>query len=79
MGGGEKNGTAKHVAPIGALPMSTEPPPRDRFSELAEDAQRYAQMIRFAVKDIRSATWRLARLPAEALLLATRRLRPARG
>lgn len=64
--------------PIGALPVSTEPPPRDRFSELTEDAQRYTRMIRDALRDIGTASYRLARLPVEAVLLAVRRFRPAR-
>ncbi len=70
---------ARERAPIGALPMTTEPPPRDRFSELTDDAQRYVRMIRDALRDIGTASYRLARLPVEAALLAARRFRPARG
>jgi len=66
-------------SPIGSLPTSSEPPPRDRFSELADDAQRYTAMIREAVKDITTAGFRLARLPVEAAILAARRFGPVRG
>jgi hypothetical protein len=70
---------SKRGTPIGALPMATEPPPRDRFSALTDDAERHARLIRDSVRDIGRASYRLARLPFEAMLLAARRFRPARG
>lgn len=66
-------------APIGSMPTASEPPPRQAFSEVMGDAQRYAVMARNAVRDLTTASMRLMRLPVELAVLATRRLRPLRG
>lgn len=65
--------------PIGALPTSSEPPPRDRMSEVLDDAQRYTGMMRGAVKDFTTATFRLMRLPVELAILAAQRINPLKS
>lgn len=63
-------------APIGAMPVATEPPPRAMFSEVLDDAQRYAGMVRGGIRDITTGLFRLARLPVEVAILAANRIRP---
>lgn len=64
------------TAPIGAIPVASEPPPREAFGEVMTDALRYGAMIRSGVRDIFTASVRLARLPVELATLAAHRLRP---
>lgn len=66
-------------APIGALPTASEPPPRQGLSEVMADALRYTGMIRDAVRDITTASMRLARLPVEMAVLAAQRIRPLKA
>jgi hypothetical protein len=65
--------------PIGALPADEEPPPRAKLSEALDDAQRYLEMIRGAVRDIATASVRLARLPVEVAAMAAHKLRPLKA
>jgi hypothetical protein len=65
--------------PIGSLPAATEAPPKQRVSEVLEDAQRCLAMIRGGVRDIAAATSKLARLPLEVAALAAKQLRPLRA
>lgn len=65
--------------PIGAMPTASEPPPRQAFSEVLGDAQRYAGMIRHALRDLTTASMRLMRLPVELAVLTAQRLRPLRS
>jgi hypothetical protein len=66
-------------APIGALPVAAEAPRRDRIAELADEAQQNTRMIGESLRDIFRALARIARLPIEAALIASRRFRPAHG
>lgn len=66
-------------APIGATPTMSEPPPRGGFGEVLGDAQRYVGMMRGGVRDIWTATMRLARLPIEVAMIAAAKIRPQRA
>lgn len=67
------------TAPIGAIPVTSEPPPNEGFGELVTEAMRYGGMIRSAVRDIFTASVKLARLPMEVASLAAHRIRPLRA
>ena len=62
--------------PIGSLPAASEAPPKQRVSDVFEEAQRYLAMIRDGTRDIAAASWRLARLPWEVAMVAAKQLRP---
>lgn len=65
--------------PIGALPETPDKHPRGLFSELIDDGRKYAEMLVGSVRDFRTATGHLIRLPVEAASLVARRLQPKKS
>ncbi|QSQ27747.1 hypothetical protein JY651_23840 [Pyxidicoccus parkwayensis] len=61
------------TAPIGALPPTKELPPRGRWADLMDEAQRQLQAIQGGLGDAAKAVTRLASLPVEVVRLAARR------
>jgi hypothetical protein len=69
----------RNTTPIGALPMTEELPPRGRFQDLIEEAERQLETIQSSINDVTKAATRLATLPLEVMRLAARRLRLVHG
>jgi hypothetical protein len=69
----------RNTTPIGALPMTEELPPRGRFQDLLDEAQRQLEAIQGGIGDVTKAATRLASLPFEVVRLAARRLRLVHG
>ncbi|SEM00181.1 hypothetical protein SAMN05444354_110186 [Stigmatella aurantiaca] len=69
----------RNTAPIGALPMTEELPPRRRLKDLLDEATRQVEAIQGGIGDVVKAAQRLASLPGEAVRLAARRLNPLEG
>lgn len=67
------------TAPIGALPTTKEPPPRGRWADLMDEAQRQLQAIQSGLGDAAKAVTRLASLPVEVVRLAARRFHLVNG
>lgn len=67
------------TTPIGALPPTSEQPPRGRLPDLVEEAGRQLQTLRGGLGDAAKAVARLAALPFEVVRLAARRLNPLHG
>jgi len=65
----------RNTTPIGALPMTEELPPRGRFQDLLDEAERQLETIQGGINDVTKAASRLATLPLEVMRLAARRLR----
>jgi hypothetical protein len=65
-------------SPIGALPGAAEALPALRFAEMLGEAQRYIAMFRRGVRDITTASFKLALLPVNMAVFAVRKLRPLR-
>jgi hypothetical protein len=68
-----------NTTPIGALPMTEELPPRGRFQDLLDEAERQFEAIQGGIGDATKAATRLATLPLEVMRLAARRLRLVHG
>ncbi len=69
----------RNTTPIGALPMTEELPPRGRFQDLLDEAERQLETIQGGINDATKAATRLASLPLEVMRLAARRLRLVHG
>ncbi|HEX8703983.1 MAG TPA: hypothetical protein VF815_34445 [Myxococcaceae bacterium] len=69
----------RNTTPIGALPMTEELPPRGRFQDLIDEAERQLETIQGGINDVTKAATRLASLPIEVMRLAARRLRLVHG
>lgn len=69
----------RNTAPIGALPVTEELPPRRRLKDLLDEATRQVEAIQGGLGDVVKAAQRLASLPGEAVRLAARRLNPLEG
>jgi hypothetical protein len=69
----------RNTTPIGALPMTEELPPRGRFQDLIDEAERQVETIQSSINDVTKAATRLATLPLEVMRLAARRLRLVHG
>jgi len=69
----------RNTTPIGALPMTEELPPRGRFQDLLDEAERQFEAIQGGINDVTKAATRLATLPLEVMRLAARRLRLVHG
>jgi hypothetical protein len=69
----------RNTTPIGALPMTEELPPRGRFQDLLDEAERQLNAIQGGLGDVTKAATRLASLPFEVVRLAARRLRLVHG
>jgi hypothetical protein len=66
----------RNTAPIGAVPMAEELPPRRRLKDLFDEATRQVEAIQGGIGDVAKAASRLASLPGEAIRLAARRWNP---
>ncbi|MCP3161335.1 hypothetical protein [Myxococcus qinghaiensis] len=69
----------RNTTPIGALPPTSEQPPRGRLPDLIDEAGRQLQTLRGGLGDAAKAVARLAALPFEVVRLAARRLNPLHG
>jgi hypothetical protein len=68
-----------NTTPIGALPMTEELPPKGRFQDLLDEAERQLEAIQGGIGDVTKAATRLVSLPFEVVRLAARRLRLVHG
>ena len=69
----------RNTTPIGALPATEELPPRGRFQDLLDEAQRQFDVLQQGIGDVSKAAVRLASLPIEVVRLAARRLHLVHG
>ncbi len=87
--GPEKISTAKSAetaespkyqqTPIGALPLPSSKFSMGMFSELLEDGRRYGEMLVASLRDARTASTHLLKLPLQAGSLVLQRLQPKKA